>query len=359
MNELAEKEARLAALMAHRGLDAVHLGRAENVAWLTGGARVYVDASSDRGVASIVVTKNQRFLLTDNIESARLTSEENIRGFTVVAPEWHERQEVIAELSSGKLGSDTLPAPVVDVSSDLVSARAPLLSPEVDRYRALGADIGAAMLDIALAVEPGMREHEIAGIVARSVFALGAFPVVVLVAADARVDAHRHPLPTSLRAERSVMWVVCARRDGLIANVTRLLSFGRPSDEQKRRLEIVATIEAIAHRATQPGVPLRDILARIQTAYAEHGFAEAWRLHHQGGPCSYAARDFIVHPTSEESVHAPQAYAWNPSVAGAKSEDTVLCTQTGCEVLTPTPGWPMLDILVDGVTVPRPGIFER
>jgi antitoxin VapB len=62
-----------------------------------------------------------------------------------------------------------------------------------------------------------------------------------------------------------------------------------------------------------------------------------------------------ANPGSNEVVAAGQVYAWNPSITGSKSEDSVLITPQGFEVLTATPGWPLIE--VDGVQ--RPAILEK
>jgi antitoxin VapB len=51
-------------------------------------------------------------------------------------------------------------------------------------------------------------------------------------------------------------------------------------------------------------------------------------------------------------------YAWNPSITGTKSEDTILVGPHGNEVLTGIEGWPALSVTVDGQTVARPAILE-
>jgi Xaa-Pro dipeptidase len=64
---------------------------------------------------------------------------------------------------------------------------------------------------------------------------------------------------------------------------------------------------------------------------------------------------------STDTVSVGQTYAWwNPSITGAKSEDTVLVGEDGNEVLTTIPDWPMLSVAVEGQTepMPRPAILE-
>ena len=50
------------------------------------------------------------------------------------------------------------------------------------------------------------------------------------------------------------------------------------------------------------------------------------------------------------------AYAWNPTVQGAKSEDTVVVSGDGIEVLTATGDWPTREFEVEGETVVRHAI---
>jgi len=51
------------------------------------------------------------------------------------------------------------------------------------------------------------------------------------------------------------------------------------------------------------------------------------------------ARENRVLPGTAELVREMQAYAWNPSISGAKSEDTILVLPTENEVITHTGDW--------------------
>ena len=83
-----------------------------------------------------------------------------------------------------------------------------------------------------------------------------------------------------------------------------------------------------------------DVFDAIADAYDDLGEAGEWRKHHQGGAAGFAGREWIATPDGDERVDAPMAYAYNPTVRGAKSEDTVLVTDEGVEVLTRTGEWP-------------------
>jgi Xaa-Pro aminopeptidase len=109
--------------------------------------------------------------------------------------------------------------------------------------------------------------------------------------------------------------------------------------------------------ATQPGRTIGQVFKIAQEAYARVGYADEWRLHHQGGPAGYEPREYLATPGSTDRVYAGQVYAWNPSIAGSKSEDSVLIGDNGFEVLTAIPGWPKLEVDVSGQIIERPDIL--
>lgn len=154
------------------------------------------------------------------------------------------------------------------------------------------------------------------------------------------------------------MLVLCARRWGLVASLTRLVHFGPLSEELRRKAQALAQIDAAFIAATRPGKVLGEVFAQGVAAYAATGFPDEWQLHHQGGPAAYEPREYLASPASTDAVLAGQAYAWNPSIRGAKSEDTILVSDAGYEVITEIEGWPMLDVDLDGETHSRPAILE-
>jgi hypothetical protein len=73
----------------------------------------------------------------------------------------------------------------------------------------------------------------------------------------------------------------------------------------------------------------------------------------QGGATGYAGREWVATPTLDASVRLPMGYAWNPTVQGVKSEDTVLVTEEGFEPLTTTGEWPTRTAAAVGTDVER------
>ena len=69
-------------------------------------------------------------------------------------------------------------------------------------------------------------------------------------------------------------------------------------------------------------------------------FPDEWTYHHQGGLTGYLGRETKATPGNATSILPHQVYAWNPSIAGTKSEDTVLIGEQQNDILTATGDWP-------------------
>ena len=56
----------------------------------------------------------------------------------------------------------------------------------------------------------------------------------------------------------------------------------------------------------------------------------------------------MITPDSTELVLDHQAFAMNPTVQGAKAEDTILVQQDHTENLSTTPHWPKISVELEG-----------
>jgi antitoxin VapB len=113
-------------------------------------------------------------------------------------------------------------------------------------------------------------------------------------------------------------------------------------------------------KAARPGKSVSQVFAEARAAYSRNGYPDEWQLHHQGGAVGYQPREYIATPECAETVLANQAFAWNPSVRGTKSEDTMLVREQGFELLTaPSPAWPAVVIEEGGEPIPRADILVR
>jgi antitoxin VapB len=219
---------------------------------------------------------------------------------------------------------------------------------ELERFRQLGLDAGEVVGEVARSLKPGETEREIARRASDALAARGIRSVVTLVAADERISKYRHPVPTEKTWERVVMLVTCARRQGLIASLSRIVCLGDASEELKRRMRATARVNAKLLAATRPGAVGSELYRVAAEGYAAEGFPGEEHLHHQGGAAGYRTRDWVAHPANTETVQMNQAFAWNPTVTGSKAEETCIASAEGVDVITTTPDWPQIPISVGG-----------
>lgn len=321
------------ALLEERGLDAVLLRRPANFAWYTNGADNRVDHSSPVGVAYVVATRDREFVFTTNIEARRMKEEET-PDFEVVEYPWYEDgPRVLRDMLPGRIGADGADPDFDDVGDAVVPLRWVLDDEALARYPDVGRDAQRALADAAATLEPGMSEFDAAGAIADACRRANLSAPVILAAADERLATFRHPLPMGHRARRCFMLVLCAERGGLFANLTQFVHFEEPDPDVRSRFDACIRILDRAREATQPGRTLADVLADIQRFYAEEGFPEEWKLHHQGGMTGYASREVVATPSTDIPIEIGQAFAWNPSIRGAKAEETFVLTENGPVIL--------------------------
>ena len=328
---LEERREALRELMDRLGLGALLMRRPANFAWYTGGADNRVDHDDPLGVAAILLTLEGEYVLTDNIEAPRMREE--TPGFEVVEHPWYEDPaETLRALTGSPLGADFPAGDAREV--EISPLRYVLDADAIERYRRLGADAVEAISEAAASLEPHTSEHEAAANLAAVCWRRGMFSPVLLAASGERMDLYRHPIPHGGALGRRAMLVVCAERGGLYANLTRIVDFEEPDRETARRQETCDTIlRRMRERATRPGSTLADALADCRRFYAEEGLPDGWRDHHQGGMTGYASREIVATPETRQGIEVGQAFAWNPSLRGAKAEETFVLMENGPEII--------------------------
>jgi Xaa-Pro aminopeptidase len=363
LEEVTLKEDRLRALMAQKGLAALWIRKQPNFSWLTGGGLNMVGIATEMGVTSLVVTQAGRYLVASNIEAGRMLEEEGLAdlGFQLLEQPWHDENDpVLVERIAGSLAAVGTDAPVgacQNVEGDLRKLRFSLTVNEIERYRFLGERLSRAVEKVALGVRPGDAECEIAGRIAPELWKDRIDPTGFQVAADERAFTYRHPIPTTRLVQRYVMICVNARYKGLITTITRLAHLGKPDRgllaQYLANLEIENRMIAATRFGVAASVPFTVGLA----AYKELGYETEWTRHHQGGAMGYYARDLKVTAATTEPVAENQAYCWNPSIAGTKTEDGFIVTPHGPIMITAPVIYPRIEYQFGNGPVIRPGLL--
>ncbi len=323
-------------LMDERGVGALLLSSPANFAWYTGGADNRVDHGDPVGVASVLLTSGDTYILTNNIEAPRMR-EEQTPEIEVVEHPWHEvPSALLRELTGGaSVGTDVPSEFGQDLSAEIPPLRYVLDEQAIEAYRRLGEDTVFAVSEAADSLSPETDELEAAAKLAAACRWRGIFVPVLLAASGARLVRYRHPVPHGGPLGTQAMLVACAERGGLFVSVTRMIYFEEPDPQTARRQRACdEVLSRMREEATRAGRTLTQAFEDCRRFYAEAGFPEGWRDHHQGGMAGYASREIIATPATRQEIEEGQAFAWNPSLVGAKAEETFVLSPDGPEVLT-------------------------
>ena len=367
--EIEEKVDRIVQMLAAENLSGVLFSSQHNFSWLTAGGRNGIDLSREAGASALLVRNDGKcFVLANRIEMPRVLAEELSESeFEPIEFSWEDGQAGPAFVvdkardllgRAALLGTDLpLNTGTRTVEAAIARCRYQLTEPELKRFRQLGLDTGEAISELVRTLEPGQTEREVAMRVGGALAARNICAIVTLVAADERIKRFRHPVPTELKWRNVLLVVVCARRNGLIASLTRIVCSGTIPDDLRRRTIASSRVNAQLLDATRPGTTGAELYKLAVRAYADEGFEGEQRLHHQGGACGYRTRDWLAHPLSAETVFVNQAFAWNPSVTGTKVEETCIALADGVELTTATPDWPQLCFEVNGRAYQSPDVL--
>ena len=376
-NELFRvRVALIQAFLRKHGYDGILISRADNFAMATGGKRNYVYLFSDVGANSLFITKDGKAYFVGNTIEAPRVMEEELANLDCDSRDylWFELDaaEVVANEFKGNIVSDT-GAVGKNVHNDLAPLRALLTETEIEKYRQLGALAAEAMSATLDQIVPGMAEADIAAALVHEGVKRRCQVPVALVAADGRIERYRHPLPTigpllgegleEIGVQDYVMVVGCFVREGLVASITRFQAVGDVPAHIPNDYRRICGVDALMQEASVPGKTLGDVFAACQQAYRDLGFMEnEWHHHHQGGATGYAGRtckgkpgesfpilDLSLVKEAEAILGSRpgfgQAFAWNPSAPGVKSEDTFVLLEDGSqEIVTATPHLPEVDL---------------
>ena len=337
-------------LLEKTGCAGIVIRKQTNFSWITSGARGFISLAAENACAAIVVTKDCVYAAGNNIELPRLAAEEFPEGFAqpIVLP-WQEDGNMDALLKKrfGKLTNDT------EQDASFREMRVNLLESEELRYSKLGKKSAQALEEVCASIKIGISELEIAGRISESYWAAGIEPITILIAADKRSSQVRHYVPTAKKVNTGAICSICARAGGLIVSATRIVSFSKTFACNYEKL---LRVEQAAFESMRPGVSLGQVYNSLIEAYNKNGFPGEWNNHHQGGLTGYQAREIRVLLGTLDKISTHQAFAWNPSAAGVKCEDTVLVDENGrLSILTKTgKNWPILKI----GSLPRPDILD-
>jgi Xaa-Pro aminopeptidase len=198
-------------------------------------------------------------------------------------------------------------------------------------------------------VRVGRSERDIAGDIdaalRRAGFERPAFETVVASGPNGALP-HARPTGRTLEGSDGVLLDFGGIYDGYCVDLSRTVQLSPETDEFGRLLDAVRAAHAAAILAVAPGVRASAVDSAARDALGRFGFRDAF-VHGTGhglglevheGPrlakAGSALTDQLLQPGMVFTIE-PGAYV--PGLGGARIEDDVLLTETGCEVLTDVP----------------------
>lgn len=360
--EIEIKVKRLQNAMEAVGLDAVMITKSNNFAWITAGASNIITRYSEVGATTVVVTREgARYILVNVIEEPRVREEEQIEelGFVVKSQPWYENNnlEFIKDIiGNGKYGSDIPFTGASDAGHLIERCQYSLTDNDIARYLYLGETFSKALEECLADVRPGDMELDIAGRINEKLWKYDIDPVLFLVAGDERILKYRHCIPTENRIRERLMVSCNGRYKGLVTKTTRFVSFKNDTaflEQYEATLDIENQMIAATVAGTDDIVPHR--LAK--ELYAQKGYPDMWKVHHQGGPQGYSNGYYLVTEENHGVVQRNQCYCYNPSITGTKTEDGFIVTDEGPLMITKPVLFPKMELEINGTKVERPGVL--
>ncbi len=342
-----------ASFESHR-LDAVLITHLANIRYLCG-------FTGSAGV--LLVTPDAKVLLTDGryTEQAR----QEVKGAKVrivkkaaliAAAEWLQKQPKLR-----RLGIEAAHMTIADRAAledaaakrVVIVAAPPLVEPlrmvkdknEIASIRAachLGVELFRTVTEN---LRPKASESEVAGQLEFAARQAGAeqmaFPTII-------AGGARSALPHG-RASRALLpangFVVCdfgVILAGYCSDMTRTVHLGRPKSDARSGYEAVREAQQAALETVKPGVTVSEVDHAARKLLYNHGLGKFF-THSTGHGLGLEIHEAPKIATAQKEVLRPgmvitiEPGVYLPGKWGIRIEDTVVVTETGCEILTPCP----------------------
>lgn len=191
-------------------------------------------------------------------------------------------------------------------------------------------------------IEEGKTEMEILSAVESAVKAKGAdgmsFSTMVL-SGKKTASPHGTPGSNTIKQGDFVLFDLGVIVNGYCSDITRTVSLGEPSEEQREIYETVKRAEETALGLVKPGVTAKELDAAAREVISDAGYGEYF-THRLGHGLGISVHEFpSIHGENdmelvEGMVFTIEPGIYHPDITGVRIEDDVVVTSNGVEVLT-------------------------
>jgi Xaa-Pro aminopeptidase len=351
-NAFAQRRDLVAAGLAERKLDALLVAFSPNLRYLSG-------FTGSNGV--LLILPGQSILFTDPRYQIQAAQESSCKVRIVKGPLVMDVLATLKKLGIERTGYE--PARMTCDFYDSLHSRLPLrasLEPvqgwvealrmvksaeEISLIRQSVTTNSRAFEQTLRHVKAGMTESDLAAELEYRMRQLGAEkPAFETIVASGARSALPHAQPTRAKLSAGDLVVVDmgAFENGYASDMTRMLSVGAPNAKIKRMYRAVLEAQLAGVDAVRPGVTAVRVDAAARNVLKGYGLDKAF-THSTGHglgleihePPRLGKRDRNRLQPGMVVTIEPGVYV--EGFGGIRIEDTVLVTDTGCEILTPTP----------------------
>jgi Xaa-Pro dipeptidase len=171
---------------------------------------------------------------------------------------------------------------------------------------------------------------------------------------------YKHAVARGKRLKQYGMLNLCSRKVGTGHFHYAVHSLWTVAGGVGSALQIRSAGECGAIGCSRAWAPLRlSCSAWLNRPTPPKGFPGEEKFHHQGGSTGYGEREWVATPNGTEVVVNNQAFAWNPSIRGGKTEDTVILRDGKIEWLTETAELPVIEATANGKVYPAAGVLVK
>jgi Xaa-Pro aminopeptidase len=351
-SQYEERRQRVAAALPERKLDCLLVAFSPNLRYLSG-------FTGSNG--ALLILAGRSILFTDPRYRTQAAQESTCKIRVAKGPLVLDLLKTLSKLGVKRIGYE--PARMTCDTFDSIKSRLPLrasLEPVTGWIEDLRMVKSAAELALirrsvrtnsrafeqtVVRVKPGMRERDLASELEYRMRRLGAEkPSFETIVASGVRSALPHAQPTAARLTPGDLVLVDmgAFQDGYASDMTRMLSVGAPNARIKRMYRAVLEAQLAAIDAVRPGVTTVSVDRAARRVLAGYGLDQCF-IHSTGHglgleihePPRLGKRDRRRLCPGMAITIEPGAYI--EGFGGVRIEDTVVVTESGCEILTPTP----------------------
>ncbi|MDY5953870.1 MAG: aminopeptidase P family protein [Kiritimatiellia bacterium] len=233
-------------------------------------------------------------------------------------------------------------APISGLLSELRGVKS---RDEIARIEAAAKLADEVFLDSLNSGWPGRTEREIAAGIKVAMIARGveeSFETIVAAGANGSDCHHRCSAEVRVQERDAVLVDMGVRLDGYCSDMTRCVSFGKPSALYRKIYALVLEANCRAIEAIRPGIPCCEVDAVARGVIEKAGYGKAFghSLGHSVGLEIHESPAFS--PTCRTVLKPGMVITVEPGIylpgrLGIRIEDFIVVTGDGCRILTGTP----------------------